>query len=176
MSLVRREIRRLGGSRPGCGKSCRLEPLLGTKTHDPDRLEFGWSSSPLQTFLAFFLSSPVSTRLSQSWTLPSISRHGFSQHIGDNASALVDTIRLLDCPWPPPCCACEVGEIILDGKRARHVITNVFSVAGCIEEMTAGWCDGRSCLIRDAPMPQCCQNRAVVATSFVLVGPKRSAL
>ena len=28
--------------------------LLGIKTHDPDKLEFGWSSSSLQTFVAFF--------------------------------------------------------------------------------------------------------------------------
>ena len=89
--------------------------LLGTKTHEPDRLEFGRSDARLQTSVAFFdlAGAPVSGRLSTSWAPPSVSRHECSQHIVEHAPAMVDTIRLLDCLWPPPSCACDSGERVL---------------------------------------------------------------
>ena len=63
----------------------------------------------------------------------------------------------------------RTGKESLEGNGAGHIIINVSSVEGCIRDMMAMCNDGRSCLIRDTPMPQYCPIRAVVATSFVLV-------
>ena len=82
---------------------------------------------------------------------------------------------LLDRPRSLPRCACELGESI-EGKGARHIAVEISSVAKCVENMRAGRYDGSSCLIRDTPVPQCCPSRAVVSTSLVPVGLKRSAL
>ena len=58
--------------------------------------------------------TPVLIRLSTSWTPPPPeTQHGFSHPTNENALAMVDTIRLFNCLWPLPCCACGSGQRVL---------------------------------------------------------------
>ena len=121
----------LGGRRAGCDRHQLGDVLLDHRTlGNTDRVsDVGVVSSSFALFwhlfrrgwrFVFLLSTLVLRRLSSSWTPES--QHGFSQHTGENTPAMVDAIRLFDCLWPPPCCACELGQRV---SRERALDTSL---------------------------------------------------